>query len=72
MTFLEILKEDHDKVKHLFSQIETGGGPKEKILTQIEEELKLHMEVEEKFLYLALEISSPIKGAPCLPLFSFN
>jgi len=55
MTFVEILKADHAKVKDLFSKIESGGGFKEKILTQIEEELKLHMELEEKFLYPALE-----------------
>lgn len=55
MTFVEILKADHAKVKDLFSKIESGGGFKEKILTQIEEELKLHMELEEKFLYPVLE-----------------
>jgi hypothetical protein len=55
MTFVEILKADHAKVKDLFSKCESGGSFKEKILTQIEEELKLRMELEEKFLYPALE-----------------
>jgi hemerythrin-like domain-containing protein len=51
-TFIEILKEDHEKVKQLFSQVESG---KEKIYSQIEQELKVHMEAEEKFLYPPLE-----------------
>ena len=55
MTFVEILKADHAKVKDLFSKFESGGSSKEKILTQIVEELKLHMELEEKFLFPALE-----------------
>ena len=55
MIFVEILKADHAKVKDLFSKIESGGVFKEKILTQIVEELKLHMELEEKFLFPALE-----------------
>lgn len=53
-TFIEILKQDHQEVKQLFSQIEKGGD-KQKLFSQLQEELKLHMEVEEKFLYPALE-----------------
>lgn len=51
-TFFEILKEDHQKVKKLFSQVESGS---KEVFSQIEEELKVHMDAEEKFLYPALE-----------------
>jgi iron-sulfur cluster repair protein YtfE (RIC family) len=56
MTFIEILKKDHEEVKQLFSQIESGGN-KEKLFSQIKEELELHMMLEEKFLYPAMEKS---------------
>lgn len=52
-TFIEILKEDHQKVKSLFSEIEKGGSSE--IFSKIEEELKVHMDAEEKFLYPSLE-----------------
>ena len=51
-TFVEILKEDHDKVKQLFKDYQGG---KTKVLPQIEAELRVHMELEEKFLYPELE-----------------
>jgi hemerythrin superfamily protein len=55
MTFFEILKKDHEEVKQLFSQIEKGGANKEKLFSQIQQELKVHMDAEEKFFYPALE-----------------
>jgi iron-sulfur cluster repair protein YtfE (RIC family) len=51
-TFFEILKEDHRKVKELFSKVESGS---KEDFAKIEEELKIHMDVEEKFLYPALQ-----------------
>jgi hemerythrin-like domain-containing protein len=61
MTFIEILKKDHEEVKQLFNQIEAGGANKEKIFSQIHEELKVHMDAEEKFLYPAMEKHSEAK-----------
>jgi iron-sulfur cluster repair protein YtfE (RIC family) len=52
-TFFEILKEDHKKVKSLFSEVESGGS--KEVFAKIEQELKVHMDAEEKFLYPVLE-----------------
>lgn len=52
-TFFELLKQDHQKVKKLFMECQSGGSPE--IFKQIEQELKIHMDVEEKFLYPVLE-----------------
>ncbi len=56
---LDLLKQDHDKVKDLFEQIEGDARmeSKEELFDQIEKELELHMEGEEKFFYPVLEKS---------------
>jgi iron-sulfur cluster repair protein YtfE (RIC family) len=59
MTIFELLKQDHEKARYLFdkalkcSRKETGAL--QKLFSQIEEELEIHMEGEERFLYSALE-----------------
>lgn len=60
MTIFDILKEDHEKARYLFNKIEKGGGKRDagtlqKLFSQIEEELEVHMEGEERFFYTALE-----------------
>lgn len=54
-TFFEILIEDHKKVKNLFLQMETASSGSDRIFSEIQEELKTYMDVEEKFLYPTLE-----------------
>jgi Hemerythrin HHE cation binding domain len=52
-----LLKEDHEKLKDLFSQIEEEGEmeARQDLFSQIEEELDVHMEGEEKYFYPPLE-----------------
>jgi hemerythrin-like domain-containing protein len=55
----KMLKEDHEKVKELFSQIEEDGDmemeDREEVFSRIKDELSIHMEGEEKFFYPVLE-----------------
>jgi hypothetical protein len=54
----DLLKEDHDKVKDLFEQIEDSEDDtesREELFSQIKGDLEIHMEGEESYLYPALE-----------------
>jgi hypothetical protein len=54
----DLLKEDHDRVKDLFEQIEDSeddAESREELFSQIREDLEIHMEGEETYLYPALE-----------------
>lgn len=59
MTIFEVLKQDHEKVRYLFDMIGKTGkkdiAALQKLFSQVEEELEVHMEGEERFLYTALE-----------------
>ncbi len=58
----DLLKQDHEKVKDLFEEIEDGDmEAQEDLFSQIQEELEMHMEGEEKFFYPALEESEDTK-----------
>lgn len=59
----ELLKQDHDKVKDLFEEIEEDGEmeAQEDLFSQIQEELEMHMEGEEKFFYPVLEEAEETK-----------
>lgn len=59
----ELLKQDHEKVKDLFEELEEDGEmeAQEDLFSQIQEELEMHMEGEEKFFYPALEESGETK-----------
>jgi hemerythrin-like domain-containing protein len=51
-----MLKDDHDRVKELFSHVtERREQPREDLFDQIERELQTHMEAEENYFYPALE-----------------
>jgi iron-sulfur cluster repair protein YtfE (RIC family) len=59
MTLFDLLKQDHEKVRYLFDRIKKHGRKEiaavQKLFSQIEEELGIHMEGEERFFYTALE-----------------
>ena len=59
MTIFDLLKQDHEKVRYLFDKIEKSGRKEraslQKLFSQIQEELEVHMEGEERFFYPALE-----------------
>jgi iron-sulfur cluster repair protein YtfE (RIC family) len=59
MTIFDLLKQDHEKVRYLFDKIEKSGrkdrNALQKLFSQIEEELEVHMEGEERFFYPKLE-----------------
>lgn len=59
MSIFDLLKQDHEKARYLFDKIEKTGrkerGALQKLFSQIEEELSVHMEGEERFLYSRLE-----------------
>ena len=52
---VELLEEDHDKVKALFEQFEKAeSSEKEELVDQIDLELRVHAMIEEEILYPAL------------------
>lgn len=62
MDALELLKEDHQKVKHLFEQAENAEGDDlEKICEQIKTELEMHAHIEEAIFYPAMEKYDELK-----------
>ena len=54
---IAILKEDHKKVRGLLGELEEtsehASGKREKLLTTIEQELKIHTKIEEEIFYPA-------------------
>jgi hemerythrin superfamily protein len=56
MDALEILKQDHQKVKNLFREItQADQGAREDIFDQIGTELEIHAHIEETIFYPALQ-----------------
>jgi iron-sulfur cluster repair protein YtfE (RIC family) len=57
MDALELLKEDHLKVKELFEQAQNTEGEKakRKIFDEIQSELETHTRIEETIFYPAME-----------------
>ncbi len=56
-TFIDLLLQDHEKVRDLFEQIEEDeeGENREELFPELESELQMHMELEEKFFYPVLQ-----------------
>lgn len=52
---IALLKQDHEKVRGLLESLEkaSGGPRREKLLGQIEQELKVHTTIEEEIFYPA-------------------
>ncbi|HET7394131.1 MAG TPA: hemerythrin domain-containing protein [Candidatus Binatia bacterium] len=63
MDALELLKEDHQKVKELFEQTEGTEDQKEKtkIFSEIQSELETHAHIEETVFYPAMEKHEELK-----------
>jgi|SRR4030095_2874347 Hemerythrin HHE cation binding domain len=63
MDALELLKEDHLKVKELFEEAEGTEDEKEKkeIFEDIKSELEMHAHIEETLFYPAMEAHSELK-----------
>jgi hemerythrin superfamily protein len=63
MDALELLKEDHEKVKELFEEAEGTEDVKEKrkIFDQIQTELETHARIEETIFYPAMEKHEELK-----------
>ncbi|HBA87304.1 MAG TPA: cation-binding protein [Geobacter sp.] len=59
LTIFDVLKQDHEKARYLFDRAQKSGKKEiaslQKLFTQLEEELTVHMEGEERFFYSALE-----------------
>ena len=62
MNALEILKQDHQKVKELFQEARRGEQNKRKdIFDKIDTELEIHAHIEETVFYPALEEHEELK-----------
>jgi hemerythrin superfamily protein len=63
MDALELLKEDHQKVKELFEEAEAAEDQKEKtrIFSEIQTELETHARIEETVFYPAMEKHEELK-----------
>ena len=59
LTIFDVLKQDHEKARYLFDKAGKSGrkdiSSLQKLFAQLEEELEMHMEGEERFFYSALE-----------------
>jgi len=62
MDALELLKQDHQKVKELFEKAEEADGKQqEKIFEQIKTELETHARIEETVFYPAVQEHEELK-----------
>jgi iron-sulfur cluster repair protein YtfE (RIC family) len=62
MDALELLKQDHARVKKLFDKTETADEREQRrIFTQIKAELEIHAEVEENIFYPAMQRYDELK-----------
>jgi hemerythrin superfamily protein len=62
MDALELLKQDHARVKKLFDKTETADEREQRhIFTQIKTELEIHAEVEENIFYPAMQRYDELK-----------
>ena len=62
MNALELLKQDHQKVKELFEQAEEAEGKgQQKIFEQIKTELETHARIEETVFYPAVQGHEELK-----------
>ena len=62
MDALELLKQDHQKVKELFEQAEEAEGKKQQdIFEQIKTELETHTRIEETVFYPAMQKHEELK-----------
>jgi hypothetical protein len=62
MDALELLHEDHQKVKSLFQQAEEAEGDElQRICAQIKNELEIHAHIEETIFYPAMEKYDELK-----------
>jgi len=63
MNALELLKQDHQKVKELFERAEEAqeGKNKKEVFKQIKKELEIHARIEEGIFYPAVEKHEQLK-----------
>lgn len=61
ITVFDLLKQDHDKVRDLFQQIEEDEQNKQKLFAGLQSELKEHLQLEEQFFYPILEKSEDLR-----------
>lgn len=62
MDALELLRQDHKKVKELFEQAESADGKKQQqIFEQIKTELETHTHIEETVFYPAMQKHEELK-----------
>ena len=63
MDALELLKQDHAKVKKLFDKAESADNREQKrIFNQIKIELEIHAQIEENIFYPAMQRYDGLKG----------
>jgi hemerythrin superfamily protein len=64
MDALDLLKEDHQKVKELFEAVEETDDEAEKkrIFAEIQSELETHARIEETVFYPAMEKHEEVEG----------
>ena len=55
MKATQLLKKDHQKVKGLIKKLKSARTKKEELLSQIEQEIKIHSQAEEQIFYPAYE-----------------
>jgi hemerythrin-like domain-containing protein len=64
MDALELLQQDHERIKKLLKRVELTGDKKQQkqIFNEIKAELQAHTRIEEKIFYPAMEQYEELKG----------
>jgi hemerythrin superfamily protein len=61
MDAIELLKQDHRKVEKLFADLESKKGERQSLFNQLDQELSVHAEIEEKLFYPAGKEAEPTR-----------
>ena len=62
MNAVQMLTEDHEKVRGLFQQFQSAGGAQQQIAQQVFTELDVHAAIEEEIFYPAMRTQADAQG----------
>jgi hemerythrin superfamily protein len=61
MDAIQLLKNDHKKVEKIFSDLETKTDDRRALFPELDRELTVHAEIEEKIFYPAAKQAEPTR-----------
>jgi hemerythrin superfamily protein len=61
MDAIQLLKDDHKKVEKIFSDLESKRDDRRALFPELDRELTIHAEIEEKVFYPAARVAAPTR-----------